>query len=134
MRDDNVNTLPSGQAFNIDRPDFTLLATPEEFTAIRAKLTEKIISIEFQIDMFEAGAYAAEDRQLPRDWLPRANKALKYAKLWRDQCQSHQGAALERHRQAIQQRIERKFVDVARVELPKADFDRIMHLAREAIA
>lgn len=94
-------------------------------------LTEKIISIEFQIDMFEAGAYAAEDRQLTRDWLPRANKALKYAKLWRDQCQSHQGAALERHRQAIHQRIERKFVDVARVELPKADFDRIMHLARE---
>lgn len=118
-----VFTLPSGAVVDLDRPDFLLLKTSEDFIELRCALMEKIIDIELQIDLWECAATKIGEND--RTWLARAKAALKWGKLYRDECQSRAGLFNDKARAAARQRREARFVEAARDMLPAKQFYQI---------
>ena len=110
---------------DLDRPDFSLCKTPEDFIEIKCALMEKIIDIELQIDLFKAGLNGNEDAS----WLPRATAAVKWAKLYRDECQSRAGRLNDKLRGADRARKEARFVDAARDLLTPKMFYKVAETA-----
>ena len=112
----NDITLPSGVTVNLDQPDFFALKTQDDFLELQCALQEKIIDIELQIDLFKVGHFMS-DKQHDVTWLPRANAALKWAKLYRDECAKRGGRLNDRIKEARQREREGRFVAEAKKQL-----------------
>jgi hypothetical protein len=124
VRTSNVVRIGSGGSIDVDYPDFSACKSIDDFIDVKCLLMEKIIDIELQIDLHQI-----ESRTDDRTWLPRANAALKYAKMYRDECQNRQGAFSEKIRQDRQARIDRQIIDCTKCMLPKEAFDKIVEVA-----
>lgn len=126
---DKIIRLPSGAIVDIDRPNLQACKTSDDFMELKFKLTEKIIEIELQIDMFESGAGVAQGRAYEREWLPKAKAALKWAKLYRDQCQARQGQLSAMEKQAAHATRERLTIDAIRAVLTHDQFHALLEIA-----
>jgi hypothetical protein len=120
----NDITLPSGVRVNLDTPDFLALKTPDDFLELQCALQEKIIDIELQIDLFKVGHFMS-DKMQDVTWLPRANAALKWAKLYRDECAKRGGRFNDRIKEARQREREGRFVAEAKKTLTEDQFRAI---------
>lgn len=118
--------LPSGAVVDIDRPDFSLCKDADDFMELKYALSEKIIDIELQIDLFTA----TPDEDATADWLPRAKAALKWTKLYRDEAQNRQGRATNIEKARRHNEAEQCVVDVLRKLLPEDKFLALMEAGR----
>jgi hypothetical protein len=122
-------TLPSGTTIDIDRPDFALCKGVDDLMELKYALSEKIIDIELQIDLHEAVAYPTENAAKPLDWLPRAKAALKWSKLYRDECQNRQGRLAGIEKQRAHATKDRAVIDMIRAALPSDKFHALLEAA-----
>jgi len=120
--------LPSGAEISVDRPDFDACNTVDDFLEIKYALNEKIIDIEYQIDLYEAGCVQRTDPS----WLPRAKASLKWAKLYRDEAQNRQGRRSQLEKQRLHAARDRSVVQVLKELLSQEDFDALI-AATEAL-
>lgn len=127
-------TLPSGATISVDRPDFSVCKDAEDLMELKYALSEKIIEIELQIDLYEAVAHPQENAAKPLDWLPRAKAALKWAKLYRDEAQNRQGRAAGIDKQKQHLRTERCVVDMLKELLPADKFQQLIEAAETLAA
>lgn len=122
---------PDGRVLRVDRPDFSQCTSVDDFLALRSAMGERIIDIELQIDLYEAGCL---DRSDP-SWLPRARAALKWAKLYRDEVQNLQGRWVERDKAAKQQAFKQDereaLVQILKALLPRNDYIALMRAAEK---
>lgn len=121
-------TLPSGVQVDVNRPNFSTLKTVEDFLELKCALMEKIIDIELQIDMFKAGA-SEPGRKFELSWLPRATAAVKWGKLYRDECQNRMGMLsskiADRKHEERSSKVGTRFIEAARGILPVETFVKI---------
>lgn len=129
MKTDEYVVVPSGAEISLRRPDFSQCQTTADFLEVKCALMEKIIDIELQIDLFHSGVGVEQGKSYERDWLPRANAALKWAKLYRDECGQRQGLLNERVKMNRQGEICQVFVNIAKLRLSKEDFTAILDAA-----
>lgn len=127
--DDEFVRVPSGAEISLRRPDFLLCKSREDFLELRCALMEKIIDIELQIDLFNSGAGVEQGKAYERDWFPRANAALKWAKLYRDECQQRQGIFTDKEKAFRNSSADRAFIAAAKDYLDENDFKAICDLA-----
>jgi len=125
--------LPSGEFVDIDRPDFSLCKSANDFLEVKYALSEEIIDIELQIDMFESGAGIAQGRSYEVDWLPRARASLKWAKLYRDEAQNRQGRLAQIEKQVAHASTEQAVIRVIKATLTPDQFTTLLAIA-EAVA
>jgi len=125
--------LPSGTTVSIDRPDFSLCKTHEDFLELKYALSEKIIDIELQIDLFLSGVGVQQGRCYEADWQPRAAAALKWAKLYRDECQNRQGLLSSIEKQRSHAAWERNLIEVIKAVISPEQFQTLMVIA-DAVA
>lgn len=121
--------LPSGGTIDVNRPDFSKCKSVEDFLELRYALSEKIIDIELQIDMFESGAGVQHGRAYEFDWLPRAKAALKWAKLYRDECQNRHGRASSIEKARAHASNERGITEVIKAVLTPEQFATLLSIA-----
>lgn len=126
---DNLE-LPSGVIVDINRPDFSKCKDADDFMELKYALSEKVIDIELQIDLYAANE-GGEDRAV--DWLPRAKAALKWAKLYRDECQNRQGRSASIEKARRHNDAEQCVVEILRKMLP-ADKFAVLIEAGKALA
>lgn len=129
MIDDNIATMPSGGDIDINRQNFDACKTIEDFIEVKCLLMEKIISIEMQIDVHDL-----DRSKKPPDWLPRAIAALKWAKMYRNECQERQGLLSAKIKAAQQRVIDRQVIDTAKEMLPNETFYQIIDQATRRVA
>jgi hypothetical protein len=86
--------------------------------------------IEFQIDMFDAKP------QIERDysWLARAKRALKYKKLAAQIVSNCRGRIAKAERQAKQDTLERRLIDLLKAHVEPALYSKCVKLAELAAA
>ena len=128
-RSANVIELASGNSIDVDRPDFSKIKTVEDFLDLRYALQEKIIDIELQIDLFTSGAGVLMGRSYRVGWLPLAQAALKWAKLYRDECQNRQSLLTKAERVSAQAELGQQFIACARAILDQETFAEILAAA-----
>lgn len=121
-------TLPSGVKVDVNQPDFSAVKTAEDFLELRCAIQEKIIDIELQIDMFKVGALEP-GRPVELSWLPRATAAAKWAKLYRDECQTRAGQLNNREAEERRRKVETRFVEAARDLLSAKKFKELATIA-----
>lgn len=121
--------LPSGEEFNIDRPNFMQLRSEEDFLEVQCALQEKIIDIELQIEIACIGQHPPVGKADDLSWLPRANAALKWAKLYRAECQERRGMVAKKEKAARQLTHDSSFVGAARAMLDHETFMKISAVA-----
>lgn len=131
-------TLSSGKDIRLDRPDFSIIKTEDDFVEVTFALQERIIEIELNIELEkERRANLADQGTLDRTWRPRAEAALKWAKLYRAECQQRQGLLAKREkaqRTAMRDAtVGQRFIDAARNILPKETWDQIMSEATRGV-
>lgn len=129
LKPDEYVQVPSGVKISLRRPDFSLCTSREDFLELRCALMEKIIDIELQIDLFHSGAGVSQGRSYEPDWLPRANAALKWSKLYRDECQQRQSIWNDRQRAERQEPLTQRFVSEAKEYLSPSDFRELQKRA-----
>lgn len=127
--DENVTTVSSGGEIDIDRPDFAACKTVEDFIEVKCLLMEKIIDIELQVDI-----YHIDTSKRSSDWLARAKAALKWAKMYRNECQERQGILSAKIKAAQQAKIDRQVIDTAKAMLPQETFYQIIETATRKVA
>jgi hypothetical protein len=127
----SIVRLPSGVEVDVDRPDFSLCVTAEDFVDFKYALQEKIIDIELQIDLHKVGKLTCADGTLRNDpaWLPRANAALKWAKLHRDECQTLQGRVTAARKKQDHDDLERGIIDVIKAVATPQEFQTLLRIA-----
>lgn len=121
--------LPSGATIDVDRPDFNVCRTVEDYHEIKYALSEKIIDIELQIDMFETGAGVANGRAYAADWLPRTRAALKWAKLYRDEAQNRQGRLASIEKARVHHSLQQNVIEILHALLSKEQFTALIEAA-----
>lgn len=128
--------LPSGG--RIDFRNFITqdIVTEDDGNAVLAALSEKIVEITYQVAAHERGYHPdgephTEARPALPLWLPRAHKALGWAKHHKMITQKRIEAIRAREKRTIEEQVamERAFVEAARSVLPTRDFDRILSAA-----
>ena len=136
----DIHTLPSGSRVDLLNFDAGAMRTLEDGHEALAILERKIIEIEFQIACHKQGYHtdgAPFTPERPPDaiWMPRASKALGWARLQKSRV-TQRLASLARigsDRVAQQTARERAFIDIAKTILPADQFQQIM-LAAIAVA
>lgn len=130
-------TLPSGREISTDRPVFSVCRDADDFMELKYALSERIIEIELQIDLYESAPPDAPDsyrKDKAWDWLPRAKAALKWKKLYRDEAQNRQGRAASIEKQRRMMTADRAALDLVRELMPRTKFDALMDAAEALVA
>lgn len=128
----NSLELPSGAIIDVDRPDFSKCQSEDDFLEIKYALSEKIIGIELQLDMFENGAGVLAGRTYSIDWKARTSAALKWAKLYRDEVQNRQGSFSRKQKAIAAANSDTAIVNVIRSVLSKDEFMVLVDLSKRA--
>lgn len=138
-RPQDTAKMPSGAVIDMNDIDFALLKTADDCFELGQLLQERIIAIEYQLECHAAG-FHSDGRPFSPDappqalWAARAKKALSFAKMQKADAahRSQQIARDERiERLERQGKVERAFVDLAKVALPEKKFDELMKRALE---
>lgn len=128
--------LPSGG--RVDFRNFITqdIVTEDDGNAVLAALSEKIVEITYQVEAHERGYHPdgephTDARPALPLWLPRAHKALGWAKHHKmiTQKRIETIRAGEKRKVSDQAAMERAFVEAARSVLPESEFDRIISAA-----
>lgn len=138
LRSEHV-LLPSGAVVDLFDFDLSVCRTAEDLHEVMLVCEEKIIEIEYQIDLFKVG-YHAPNFPVNKDthdptWRARANKALAYAKMQKSEVQlilSRKNTE-DRHRRATQQNqtVAELFLKLAKAWMPKNKFDELIGKAND---
>jgi hypothetical protein len=131
-----------GGGSTVDLCDFvvTNLKSAEDCQEAMVALMEKIISIEYQIELYDAGFHSdgepfSPERRPNPTWRARANKALKLTKMHRQETQNRAGL-LAREQAAYTEREQRRefesiFLEVVRAKLPRHEYAALALAANE---
>jgi len=133
-------TLPSGAVVDLLHFNARRCRTLDDAYELMSVLAEKILDIEYHIRCHKLGCHPdgepySDDRPVPHLWLPRAEKALGWARLQKAEAQQNIQRLAQKERKAMEQQTarERAFIDIAKALLPDSKFQELM-LAAIAVA
>lgn len=135
VRSSDIVELPSGVEIDLHNFDAQECKTQEDAFELLQAIQEKIIQIEYHIDLFEAAGckpngmpYTTGDR-VDLTWMPRAKKALAWAKLQKADAQMRLQSISKQEKAEERRFIAIAFMDQARLSLADDVFDAVLKKA-----
>jgi hypothetical protein len=135
VRSRDIVELPSGVEIDLHNFDVGECKTSEDAFELLQAIQEKIIEIEYHIDLFEAAGcrpngtpYSTGDR-IDLTWMPRAKKALAWAKVQKADAQMRMQSIAKKEKADERRSIGIAFMDQARLSLADDVFDAILKKA-----